>query len=180
MGSPYQLSLSEAEDKKSLLVLDEHWHVAEQIPLDIGRKQYKWTANELLTRSDILRSNDRVSVTCSLTDNTVSDLLANLKERGVNVQIRRLTNETVTRVENQKDMSPLQLLAAYAKRAEIDVQSKPWQDILQWVKEHPNQYKSMKANPVVPMKIEISGLGPFKGPITLSMSGRFYFGIWRL
>ena len=102
LGSPYQLSLSEAEDRKSLLVLDDHWHVVEQIPLDIGRKQYKWTANELLTRSDILKANDRVSVSCSLTDNSVSELLMNLKERGVNVQIRRLTTETSTRVENQK------------------------------------------------------------------------------
>ena len=171
LGSPYQLSLSEAEDRKSLLVLDDHWHVKEQIPLDIGRKQYKWTANELLTRSDILKANDRVSVSCSLTDNSVSELLMNLKERGVNVQIRRLTTETSTRVENQKDMSPLQLLSAYAKRAEIDVQSKPWQDILQWIKDNPSKHKSLKANPVVPMKIEIAGLGPFKGPITMSMNG---------
>ncbi len=171
LGSPYQLSLSEAEDKKSLLVLDDHWHVSDTIPLDIGRKQYKWTANELLTRSGILRANDRVSVACSLTENSVSDLLADLKERGVNVQIRRLETETATRVENQKDMAPLQLLQAYADRAAIDTKSKPWQDILQWMKDHPSEQISTITNAVTPMKIEISGLGPFKGPITMSMSG---------
>lgn len=171
LGSPYQLSLSEAEDKKSLLVLDDHWHVFDTIPLDIGRKQYKWTTNELLTRSGILRANDRVSVACSLTENSVSDLLADLKERGVNVQIRRLETETATRVENQKDMAPLQLLQAYADRAAIDTKSKPWQDILQWMKDHPSEQISTMANAVIPMKIEISGLGPFKGPITMSMSG---------
>jgi hypothetical protein len=171
LGSPYQLTLSEAEDEKSLLVLDDHWHVSDQIPLDIGRKQYKWTANELLARADILRPDDRVSIACSLTDTSVSNILADLKDRGVHVQIRRLATETQTRVEKQKDMSPVELMHAYAERSQIDTSSKPWQRILEWVKEHPEQDKALVANAVVPMKIEISGLGPFKGPVTLSMQG---------
>lgn len=171
LGSPYQLSLSEAEDRKSLLVLDEHWHVCEEIPLDIGRKQYKWTASELISRSSVLRPADRVSVACSLTDSSITDLLADLKERGVNVQIRRLTSETTTRVEKQKDMSPLELLSAYAHRSDIDQLSNAWKRILDWLKKNPHEDKSMTTNPVMPMKLEISGLGPFKGPITLSMQG---------
>ena len=51
LGSPYQLTLSEAEDRKALVVLEPTGQVAEQIPIDIGAHQYKWTANELLTRA---------------------------------------------------------------------------------------------------------------------------------
>jgi len=171
LGSPYQLTLSEAEDKKSLLVLDDHCHVSELIPIDVGRKQYKWTSAELLARSDILRSSDRVSVTCSLTDGSITHVLAELRDRGVTIQIRRLVTETATRVEKQKDMTPLQLLCAYADRTGIDTKSRAWERIVEWVSDNPSEQKSLVANPVVPMKMEISGLGPFSGPVTLSLQG---------
>lgn len=172
LGSPYQLSLSEAEDEKSLLVLDQHCHVSQTLPLHIGRKQYKWTTNELVARAGILCQHDRVSIACSLTDTSVSNILADLKDRGVHVQIRRLTPEqTQTRVQKQKDMSPRELLSAYAARSDIDTGSAAWIQILAWVKEHPSECKSLIANAVIPMKIEISGLGPFKGPVTVSMQG---------
>lgn len=172
LGSPYQLSLSEAEDQKSLLVLDEHWHVSESIPIDIGRKQYKWTANELLARASVLQPMDRVSVACSLTDSSITSLLTDLRERGVQVNIRRLTEERpCTRVDKQECMSPLELLQAYAVRAQIDPSSAAWKRILEWVKANPTSQTQIKANPVCPIKVEMSGFGPFKGSVTLSMHG---------
>ena len=116
LGSPYQLSLSEAEDKKSLLVLDTHWHVAEQIPLDIGKRQYKWTANELLLRSECLRPHDRVSVTCADSDTTITGMVSALRDKGVDIQVRRPVTSVTTRVEKQQILSAVQLLEAYADR----------------------------------------------------------------
>lgn len=172
LGSPYQLSLSEAEDQKSLLVLDEHWHVSESIPIDIGRKQYKWTANELIARASVLQPMDRVSVACSLTDDSITSLLTNLRERGVHVQIRRLTEERpCTRVDKQDCLSPLELLQAYAERAQIEVTSTAWKRILDWVQANPTSKIQIKANPVCPIKVEMSGFGPFKGSVSLSMHG---------
>ena len=41
-GSPYQTSMSEAGQDKSLLVLDSHhqWAVAETVPLDLGPRHH--------------------------------------------------------------------------------------------------------------------------------------------
>ena len=172
LGSPYQLSLSEAEDQKSLLVLDEHSHVAETIPIDIGRKQYKWTANELLVRASVLQPMDRVSVACSLTDDSMTSLLTDLRERGVQVNIRRISKEQpCTRVDKQECLSPLELLRAYAERTQLDTSSTAWKRILEWVKANPTSQTQIKANPVCPMKVEMTGFGPFKGSVTLSMHG---------
>lgn len=40
VGSPYQVSRSEAGQQKHFLVLDENWQVVEEIPIDIGPKHY--------------------------------------------------------------------------------------------------------------------------------------------
>ena len=170
LGSPYQLSLSEAEDKKSLLVLDTHWHVCEKIPLDVGRKQYKWTPNELLNRADILRPNDRVSVTCSLTNDTIVQLVASLREHGVDIQVRRPQTSIQTRVHKHDQMTPLELLNAYASINTIDVQANAWKRMISWLEKNPCKQKHILANPVIPIRMDIVGFGPFMGPITLSMN----------
>lgn len=48
VGSPYQVSLSEAGESKFLLVLDsdQGWACVEEIPLDIGRKHFKVSSVE--------------------------------------------------------------------------------------------------------------------------------------
>eukprot|EP00775_Hariotina_reticulata_P008697 gene8697-8878_t len=38
IGSPYQVSFSEAGQQKRLLLLDDHWKMSGQVPLDIGRR----------------------------------------------------------------------------------------------------------------------------------------------
>lgn len=171
LGSPYQLSLAEAEDKKSLLVLDTHWHVCERIPLDVGRKQYKWTPTELLTRSDCLRPNDRVSVTCSLTNDTIVQLVASLRDHGVDIQVRRPASTIQTRMCQTGQMSPSELLNAYASRNAIDVQSSAWQRVVLWIKKNPPKQKNLMANSVTPVRMDISGFGPFSGPIKIPMNG---------
>tara|TARA_B110000008_G_C16978824_1_gene567423 strand:+ start:3936 stop:6992 length:3057 start_codon:yes stop_codon:yes gene_type:complete len=171
LGSPYQLSLSEAEDKKSLIVLDEHWHVSEQIPLDIGKRQYKWTANELLARSGCLRADDRVSVIYAESDTSVTGLVTTLRDRGVDVQVRRPTSVVTTRVEKQQDLGAIELLQTYASRSNIDVSSNAWQRLLERVKGAKVSVRLVEAQPVQPVRMEISGLGPFPGPLTLAMQG---------
>ena len=171
LGSPYQLTLAEAEDEKSLLLLDAHWHVCEKIPLDVGRKQYKWTPNELLARAECLKLNDRVSVTCSLTNDTIVQLVASLRDRGVDVQVRRPASTIQTRVRQQDQMSHSELLHAYASMNAIDIQSPAWTRVMSWVKKNPSKQKNLIANTVTPIRMDISGFGPFAGPIKLAMNG---------
>jgi hypothetical protein len=49
--------------------------------IDIGRKQYKWTKNELIQRYSELKAEDRVSVTCPLTE-SITTLVNDLKKEG--------------------------------------------------------------------------------------------------
>ena len=41
LGSPYQVSLSEAYQPKALAVMDQDWQVCERIPLHLGRFHFK-------------------------------------------------------------------------------------------------------------------------------------------
>jgi len=63
VGSPYQVSLSEAGERKSLLVLDsdQGWTCIEEIPLDIGKKHFKCsTVEEFLTLASITLQNRKI------------------------------------------------------------------------------------------------------------------------
>lgn len=168
VGSPYQLSLSEAEDKKALLVLDDHWHVSSKIPLDIGPRQFKWTVNELLTRHESLRSWDRVSVTCAQTD-LIQPLVTTLREQSVEIQVKRPSLPTKTRVDNQHQMTPVELWNAYGQRSGIDVQSTSWKRVTQHLKTIPVRKSMSVANPVHPKSLEVSGFGPFETHCTLTL-----------
>ena len=50
IGSPYETSLAEAQQRKSLVILDasQEWKCVERIPLDIGRKHFRATSLEEL------------------------------------------------------------------------------------------------------------------------------------
>lgn len=82
IGSPYETSLAEAQQQKSLLVLDssDDWKCVERIPLNIGRKHFRATTVEellalnvaptsnttvapLLNGAAVVKSGDRVVVT---------------------------------------------------------------------------------------------------------------------
>lgn len=41
LGSPYQISLAEAQQEKQLVILDAFWQCEKRIPLDLGRRHFK-------------------------------------------------------------------------------------------------------------------------------------------
>jgi len=41
LGSPYETSLSEAQQAKTLAILDSQWNIMEYVPIDIGRRHFK-------------------------------------------------------------------------------------------------------------------------------------------
>ena len=168
LGSPYQLTLSEAEDKKALIVLDEKADIDCKIPIDIGRKQYKWTPSELVARSAELRSNDRVSVT----GQTPIELVRELREKGVQVDIKRQLVEIETRIKEPATMSEKQLLREYAKIHGIDTSSEAWkimQGKIDALMDGQMNVDSLKR--VAPTRMSISGFGPFVGPVVVSLRG---------
>ena len=168
LGSPYQLTLSEAEDKKALVVIG-HSEVVELIPIDIGAHQYKWTPHELLTRAHELRPDDRVSV---IDDGQVSieACVQQLQDKNVRISVKRTIKPVETRISGGEKMTPVMLMAEYAKIQEIDVNAPAWllfSDRLALIGP-----TAMKTRPDMrPVKMILEGFGPFVGPLTISLEG---------
>lgn len=170
LGSPYQLSLSEAEDQKSLIIIDEQYQVKNQLPLDIGPKQYKWSLEELTQRHSILQSADRVVVSAAATENVLS-IVSQLEARGVTIHIKKKIVTTTTRIEQQHCLTPSALFQNYGDRLKIDQCSRAWHVVEEWIGQERPQLIQKSAD-VRPTKLDISGFGPFKGPVTLALEGQ--------
>ena len=169
LGSPYQLTLSEAGDHKALVVLDGSYQVRECIPIDIGPHQYKWTTQELLAQSHLLKPQDRVSVTAAATDHVMA-LVGTLEERGITVQVKKKITTVTTRLKQQD--SPQQLLQSYGEISGIETTSNAWTQLCQWLKEHPPGQQNCSAADVRPIRLNIDGFGPFKGQVSLALEGQ--------
>lgn len=171
LGSPYQLSLSEAEDKKSLIILDNLYQVRDQLPLDIGPKQYKWSFEELTRRQTILQPSDRVVVAATATDQVLT-IVSQLEARGVAIHIRKKIVATPTRLEQQQLLTPQILLQNYGKRLNIDRSSKAWQLLEQWLGTTQKSHTLLFSRDVRPTIMYITGFGPFQGTVTVALEGQ--------
>ena len=169
LGSPYQLSLSEAEDKKALVVLDNVGKIDYKIPIDIGKHQYKWTVQQLQLKNHILRPNDRVVVVGTMEDPV---LVAELLKRGIDINVRKTLSVAKTRIEQPIALTQQQLLCEYARRHTIDVDSVAWKSILTWMTDNANESRLQTPAKICPVRMEISGFGPFVGPVHVPLSGQ--------
>lgn len=169
LGSPYQLSLSEAEDNKSLIVIDKFYNVSEMIPIDIGPKQFKWSVQELTNRSHILQPDDRVIVTTEVNEHVMS-LVDSLEEKGVNIQVRKKPTPVTTRIE--KKNSPKDLFEQYADIIHIDKETSLWKLVLKWLEEHHSTRQKYTVSDVRPVKIQVNGFGPFKGNVSIALESQ--------
>jgi DNA repair exonuclease SbcCD nuclease subunit len=117
LGSPYQVSLSEAQQDKSLAVLDAStgWNCVQRIPIDIGRRHFRLTSLfeflELEASADgaiadpdprRVRKGDRVVLVLNRTElggdsrvngegSRVFDHAVSLRKSGVAVEIREVS-----------------------------------------------------------------------------------------
>lgn len=168
LGSPYQLTLSEAEDKKALVVLNSLGNISEEIKIDIGPKQYKWTPEELARRSKELKPNDRVSVT----GEPPIELVRSLRAYGTNIEVKRVIKDITTRIKEPAAMSESQLLDEYAKLQEIDIHSEAWSILKDHLKTINRSDVCTDLKKVVPIRMTVSGFGPFIGPVNVPLCGQ--------
>lgn len=169
LGSPYQLTLSEAEDKKALVILDDIGNISRKIPIDIGRKQYKWSVETLIARSNSLNSKDRVSVTGT----PPIELVQNLREQGIQVDVQKNACQIETRIKEPASLSETQLLHEYAKIHNIETESGAWKMLvtnLELLASSSTVQETLKQ--VKPVRMSISGFGPFVGPVSVSLQGQ--------
>ena len=169
IGSPYQLTLSEAEDQKQFIVLNENYRITETIPVDIGRKQFKWTTSELIQRSSILKKEDRVSITMSEPDGMITKLVEELQSKGIEIVLKQLSKPISTRIKNVGTMTNKELFEEYGNLHSIDKESEAWHDTIEWLSKHRgNNNQDVKR--VIPERIQIEGFGPFIGPVNLPLT----------
>jgi DNA repair exonuclease SbcCD nuclease subunit len=110
LGSPYETTLAEAQQAKSLAILDSNWTCIEYVPIDIGRRHFKVSSwdelfglqlkdSSALTRSldnSTVRSGDRIVASIKQADMGYSqtpEMNAKIKElraAGVMVEIREI------------------------------------------------------------------------------------------
>jgi len=168
LGSPYQLTLAEAEDKKALVLLDEQFAVKETIPIDIGKHQYKWTANDLLERNSELKEGDVVSVVHST---GIDQIVQILKDKGVNVSVKRELKEVTTRIDDTHQMTPTKLLEEYAKLNCIDLTTNAYSSLVEKLVSLAPAQKTTLRN-VKPISMVVKGFGPFTGPVQIALEGQ--------
>jgi DNA repair exonuclease SbcCD nuclease subunit len=132
IGSPYETSLAEARQAKSLVVLDasQDWKMIERISLDIGRKHYHATSVEDLLALDRVKEGDRVVVTMAKDDfeqerrqaepgsvSTIDGKIKSLRNAGAMVEVRELSplamGPLVQSNEVVEEMTPQNILAAF-------------------------------------------------------------------
>ena len=116
LGSPYETSLAEAHQPKSLAILDLNWQCIEYVPMDIGRKHFKVSTWQDLLRlrisnssgdastsahhsnTDTIKAGDRIVVTIpkEQADNVqpaVRNHIKELRRAGATVEIREVKQE---------------------------------------------------------------------------------------
>ncbi|GKY91347.1 hypothetical protein MPSEU_000106900 [Mayamaea pseudoterrestris] len=135
LGSPYQVSLSEAHQDKALAVMSamEGWKCVEKIPMDIGRRHFRVVGTEQLMKLSVhdestialdgaasLRTGDRV--VCSLSkremdsiDRDVERRIHQLRKAGVAVELREVPEQTpLTAGEFVSNSAPVENLSPKA------------------------------------------------------------------
>eukprot|EP00980_Cylindrotheca_fusiformis_P009811 scaffold2157_cov111-Cylindrotheca_fusiformis.AAC.5 len=111
LGSPYEISLAEAEQVKALAVLDSEWKCSEYIPLNIGRRHFKVSSWKNFLKLQLVpdgeqnrftnqavSKEDRVVISVPKEEGTavavpVQEHINLLREAGVTVEIREVKAE---------------------------------------------------------------------------------------
>jgi DNA repair exonuclease SbcCD ATPase subunit len=130
IGSPYQVSASEAGQRKRLLLLSPTWQLEKSLPLDVGPRHFKVEGQD--ARLPELRKGDRIRwvLPSSGQEPRLGKLSAaiaappevgELRARGVDVTLIRATapNQVSPRIANADTKQPVELLQAYAQAARV-------------------------------------------------------------
>lgn len=170
LGSPYQLTLSEAEDKKGLVLLSSEKTFIGTIPISIGPKLYKWNQDTFLCRHTELNENDRLSVP---EDESTVHLISEVRKRGVIVHIKREIKMEPSRIAKSEHLTETELLRKFAQIQGIDCHSESFKLMYRRLKMTMTAGRTpTQSNNVIPHKMTIVGFGPFAGPLTLALNGQ--------
>mmetsp|Transcript_9032 Transcript_9032/g.21479 ORF Transcript_9032/g.21479 Transcript_9032/m.21479 type:complete len:1288 (+) Transcript_9032:58-3921(+) len=135
LGSPYEVSLAEAQQSKMLAIFDKDWNCEEYLPISIGRRHFKFSSWNDFLRHDVAedesskehvvgkaRSGDRIVVSVPK-ENTLPVSIATrineVREAGVTVEIRETKAKSLDKSEVsgakliEEEMTPESTWKAY-------------------------------------------------------------------
>ena len=155
VGSPYQTSQAEWQDKKRAIILDtEDFSRVESLPLHFGPKRFKTSSLRELNLTE-LKQNDVITLSLAANETLPAEVKA-LRKRGVDVKIKRAVEQRPLRFEQKVTSTPADLVKKYAEGRERN-------DVAEYIIEQLKQ-KHTDANEVhgsVTWKEMRGVLGPF-------------------
>ena len=197
LGSPYQVSLAEAQQDKSLVVLDrrQNWSIVQQIPMNMfGRQHFRATTVEEFLQIRSVRSQDRV-VFCTTTP--VSSLpqpgqehIQLLKSMGASVEIRDIalphhpSPTEALPTTCPEDLSVLSTFTTFLEKERGRMTEKAFNELLaagqSMIEESKDNEDATDDESITRMdfinlifdQVSIQGFGPFESEVTYPLDQR--------
>lgn len=114
LGSPYEVSLAEAQQSKMLAIFDKDWNCVEYLPISIGRRHFKFSNWKDFLQQNVaeenskepsfgeVRSGDRIVVSVPKENTlpvTIATRINEVREAGVTVEIREIKAKPLDKSE---------------------------------------------------------------------------------
>ncbi|KAL3137671.1 hypothetical protein ABBQ38_004946 [Trebouxia sp. C0009 RCD-2024] len=173
IGSPYQVSRSEAGQQKHLLVLDSNWQELERIPLDLGPRHFALTSASPALPAD-LRPGDKVKWTLPDPDamKGAQKMTQDLLDRGIEVEVVTPAPQAAPRIPASQDLGALALFHSYAATVGMSQPALP--AALELLREYEGQGAELKHQAAVIQfdQLQLEGYGPFREACTYDLTQR--------
>ncbi|KAL0033719.1 hypothetical protein WJX77_002381 [Trebouxia sp. C0004] len=173
IGSPYQVSRSEAGQQKELLVLDSNWQELERIPLDIGPRHFALSSATPALPAD-LRPGDKIKWTLPEPEaaEEAQKLTQQLLDQGVEVEVVVPAPQAAPRIPASESLGALALFHSYA--ATVGMSQPALDAALDLLREYEGQGAQLKHEAAVVQldEMELEGYGPFRESCTYDLTNR--------
>ncbi|KAL0053768.1 hypothetical protein WJX82_010500 [Trebouxia sp. C0006] len=173
IGSPYQVSRSEAGQQKELLVLDSNWQELERIPLDVGPRHFALSSATPALPAD-LRPGDKIKWTLPEPEaaEEAQKLTQQLLDQGVEVEVVVPAPQAAPRIPASESLGALALFHSYA--ATVGMSQPALDAALDLLREYEGQGAQLKHEAAVIQldEMDLEGYGPFRELCTYDLTNR--------
>jgi len=175
LGSPYQLSASDAFCERALLVIDgSSYDVVETIPIAYGPRFFRVASEaDVRTCLEHARVGDRVNI--KRTFKPSQEQCQQLKDTAAAVLVEAplACPESKLRIPDSEELTASKLFAEFARIRDIP-HDQAYEEVQDWIQGYTPAHAAARGGAVVFHRIEISNFGPFFGTHSLSLtSGSF-------
>mmetsp|Transcript_14510 Transcript_14510/g.21180 ORF Transcript_14510/g.21180 Transcript_14510/m.21180 type:complete len:559 (-) Transcript_14510:19-1695(-) len=179
LGSPYQVSFSEAGQSKALVVLDSQWAVQQEIPIDFGPRHFRLKSTDHLEKTiDLLRENDLLALEVeSPGHDKVESIVREVVSKGAKLQLKRKPRPTSkARIENAELLSLERVFKKYAeiKGCSTEIVSSGLRIIREYLNSDSDVVpaESRQSSRLELVTVSLQGFGSFEKLVTYAVKNR--------